>query len=90
MVLAHLYVGALVLGRISGLIIAMPGLSMRIMPNMVRIILILLPFSFRSTSVLLPLCKRNKKALRDFSPQIMGASALLPFCFRYAGEITTK
>lgn len=40
MVLAHLYIGALVLGRITGLIIAMPGLSMRNMPNMVRVIMI--------------------------------------------------
>jgi flagellar biosynthetic protein FliR len=40
MVITQIYVGALVLGRISGLIIAMPGLSMRTMPNMVRIIFI--------------------------------------------------
>ena len=40
MVLSHLYIGALVLGRISGLIISTPGLSMRNMPNMVRVIMI--------------------------------------------------
>ena len=40
MVLTHIYVGALVFGRITGLIIAMPGLSMRTMPTMVRIIMI--------------------------------------------------
>jgi flagellar biosynthetic protein FliR len=41
MFLTHLYIGALVLGRISGLIVAMPGLSMRTMPNMVRMIMII-------------------------------------------------
>ena len=40
MVVTHLYIGALVLGRITGLIIAMPGLSMRNMPEMVRVIMI--------------------------------------------------
>ena len=40
MFLAHIFTATLILGRISGLIIAMPGLSMRIMPTMVRIIMI--------------------------------------------------
>ena len=49
MFLTNLYIGAMVLGRISGLIIAMPGLSMRNMPNMVRIIMII-----AMTTILVP------------------------------------
>ncbi len=41
MILAHIYIGALVFGRITGLVIAMPGLSMRTMPTMARIIMVI-------------------------------------------------
>ena len=44
----------MVLGRISGLIIAMPGLSMRTMPNMVRVIMII-----AMTTILVPTIAMN-------------------------------
>ena len=49
MSLVHITAAALILSRITGLIVAMPGLSMRTMPTMVRVIMILC-----ITSILVP------------------------------------
>ena len=61
MSLVHIYVGALILARISGLMVAMPGLSMRSMPKMVRVILIVCV-----TIVLVPTVPEQ-----DYSPDLM-------------------